>query len=162
MFLRFRPVYCENSSLILSKRLAVCEERNCSCFLLGNSSATCSHGSFCIGRVGEKIRGRVCVRVCARAIVYIVSVSARVWLSHCFLVVLHATIYVVCEHVNRGGRACGCFFVCVCSLFSLSSCCCWPHVRYLLLIFLFFCCILSKLPNGTHACRHVNSSDAWP
>lgn len=115
MFLRFSPVYCENSALILSKRLAVCEERNCSCFLLGNSSATCSHGSFCIGRAGEKIRGRVCVRVCvcARAIVYIVSVCARVWLSHCFLVVLHATIYAVCERVNRGGRACGCFFLCV-------------------------------------------------
>lgn len=41
--------------------------RHCSCFLLGTSSASCSHGSFPIGQVGEKSeRWSHCVCVCER------------------------------------------------------------------------------------------------
>lgn len=138
MFLRFRPVYCENSALILSKRLALCEDYS------GEKLQLLPTGKFISDLFSWKLLQRpsggekkgASVRVCTRHCVYCECVCARVWLSHCFLVVLHATIYVVREHVNRGGRACGCFFF-VCSLFSLSSCCSWPHVQYLLLSFFF-------------------------
>lgn len=115
MFLRFRPVYCENSALILSKRLALCEDYS------GEKLQLLPTGKFISDLFSWKLLQRpsggenkgASVRVCACHCVYCECVCARVWLSHCFLVVLHATIYVVREHVNRGGRECGCFFLCV-------------------------------------------------
>lgn len=61
----------------------------------------------------------VCVCVCGQA-----------WWSHCYPLVLHGTIYVVCMWGKEGGDyLCVCVSVCVHMLFSLPSCCGCSHIR---------------------------------
>ena len=132
--------------------------RSCSCFLLGTSSASCSHGSFSRGQMGRKslflfLSFSPCLSLSR------VRVS---WVKAAEVIVTLLTIYILCEHARKGGRACF-FFQCACVRAHVRAC---SHVVFAFLLWLFPYPICPSFNNKGFSsalclCSHTNGKCAF-